>query len=69
MYPTISSPYTGLQQLAKLTLTLSIPLTIISASLLFSVTLITLGAGTFSIGLSIILITPLAVDLPFPIAK
>ena len=54
MYPTISSPYTGLQQLAKLTLTLSIPLTIISASLLFSVTLITLGAGTFSIGLSII---------------
>ena len=44
IYPMISSPYTGLQQFARFTFTLSIPLTMISASIDFGLTLTCLGA-------------------------
>ena len=64
----MSSPYTGVQQLARFTLTLSIPLTIISVSKSFGDTFTTLGVGLVST-LSIIFIIEFGVFLPLPADK
>ena len=68
MYPIISSPGSGLQQLAKLTLILSIPSTIISASVFLGIGF-NLTSRVSSSSLSIILVMYVGLYLLLPITK